>query len=54
MKMNELYEKHLNGEKFKEIKDIKLGQLPVRYPVDLVGENKTMKRIALKHSRFFK
>jgi len=51
MKIVEIYERYLNGEKFKSIAEINLGQLPVNHPVDLVGPSPIMRKLAEKHSK---
>ena len=51
MKIIEIYERYLNGEKFKSISEINLGQLPVNHPADLVGQSPIMQKLAEKHSR---
>ncbi|MFJ7935919.1 hypothetical protein [Sporosarcina sp. NPDC096371] len=54
MKIVEIYEKYLRGEKFKSMSEIKLGELPVKQPADLVGTSPIMQELAKKHSKFFK
>ena len=54
MRIVEIYEKHLNGEKFKSLSEINLGELPVKQPADLVGSSPIMQELAKKHSKFFK
>lgn len=50
MKMIELYQRFLKGEKFKSLQDINLGCLPVKKPVDLVGRSPIMQELAKKYS----
>ncbi|HBI03416.1 MAG TPA: hypothetical protein DDY49_05235 [Paenibacillaceae bacterium] len=50
MKMIELYQRVLNGDKFKSLKDINLGCLPVKQPVDLVGRSPIMQELAKRYS----
>jgi hypothetical protein len=54
MKIIDIYEKYLKGEKFKSIREINLGELPVKQPADLVGSSPIMQELAKKHSKFFK
>ena len=51
MKIAEIYQRYLNGEKFKSISDINLGRLPVKHPADLVGSSPIMQVLAEKHSK---
>ena len=52
MKVSEIYKRYLNGKKFKSIKEINLGHLPVKRPVDLVGPSPIMQELAKKHSKY--
>ncbi|WP_186670660.1 hypothetical protein [Sporosarcina sp. BP05] len=51
MKIVEIYERYLKGEKFKSISEINLGYLPVKQPADLVGQSPIMQKLAEKHSK---
>jgi len=51
LKISEVYKRYLNGEKFKNIREINLGYLPIKQPVDLVGRSPIMQELAKKHSR---
>lgn len=48
--MYEIYQRFINGEKFKGVSDIKLDELPINNPADLVGPSKIMQALAEKHS----
>jgi hypothetical protein len=50
MKIVEIYERYLNGKKFKSISEINLGHLPVKQPADLVGASPIMQELAKRHS----
>lgn len=54
MKIRDIYNRLLKGEKFKNVSDIKLNQLPVKHPADLVGPSPIMQEMAEKHSKHFK
>lgn len=54
MKIRDIYERLLRGEKFKGVNEIKLNHLPVKRPADLVGPSPIMQEIAEKHSKHFK
>lgn len=51
MKISEIYKRYLKGEKFKNIRDINLGYLPIKRPADLVGPSPIMRELAKKHSK---
>jgi hypothetical protein len=51
LKIVEIYERYLKGEKFKSISEINLGNLPVKQPADLVGQSPIMQKLAKKHSK---
>ncbi|MBO0600161.1 hypothetical protein I2483_00665 [Sporosarcina sp. E16_3] len=54
MKIVEIYERYLKGEKFKSISEINLGNLPVKQPADLVGQSPIMQKLAEKHSKYLR
>ena len=54
MKITEIYERYLNGEKFKSISEMNLGYLSVKHPADLVGRSPIMQELAKKHSKYVK
>lgn len=54
MKVFKIYERYLNGEKFKSVSEINLGYLSVKQPADLVGRSPIMQELAKKHSKYFK
>lgn len=51
MKISQIYERYLNGEKFKSIREINLGYFPIKRPADLVGRSPIMQELAKKHSK---
>ena len=45
MKVFKIYERYLNGEKFKSVSEINLGYLSVKQPADLVGRSPIMQEL---------
>lgn len=54
MKIGELYSKYLNGERFKSMREIDVGYLPVKHPKDLVGNSTILQALAKRHSKSLK
>jgi hypothetical protein len=54
MKLNDLYKRYMDGEKFKRLSEMDIGNLPIKHPSDLVGRSPIMQKLAKKHSKYLK
>ncbi|WP_165786713.1 hypothetical protein [Heyndrickxia camelliae] len=50
-RIKDLYKKHLNGHKFKELNEHGL-DLNIKHPSELIGNNPIMQQMASKHSKY--
>ena len=53
LRLQELYNKYINGHKFKELNKHGL-DLKLKHPSELIGNNPIMQQLAKKHSKYFR